>query len=257
MASTITGLETALGLTGTVCFALMLAPQAWYNYRRQSTDGLSASLILVWHLASILYAAYEVSSEESLAAVVWPLASMAGFMLFSCLIEAQFGAYGPRAVPLVAGFLGVCLLTAALTYACSLVLALDPTLREVFGATVPSALLAVGFLPQLYEFLRSWSAEGYAFGVTAFDLVGSAANTGVVFLHTELQLKQRVTAAMPFLVIFFMQVVLLLIVALVIALPRHQLPAEALLPKACSPAEQAPMNDAHPREHGSVSRGTV
>jgi len=44
-----------LGYAAAVAFAFLLAPQIVLNQKRRSTDGLSLSLVLLWHVAALLY----------------------------------------------------------------------------------------------------------------------------------------------------------------------------------------------------------
>ena len=39
--------------------------------------------------------------------------------------------------------------------------------------------------PRFHEFVSSMSIEGYSFGVTFFDVVGSAGNTALYFMREE------------------------------------------------------------------------
>src|SRR4051812_4384172 len=43
---------------GLVCVSLLLVPQAVHNYRRSTTDGMSAAMIVWWLIGSICPAAY-------------------------------------------------------------------------------------------------------------------------------------------------------------------------------------------------------
>ena len=47
----------------------------------------------------------------------------------------------------------------------------------------PSHSFASG--PRFHEFVSSMSIEGYSFGVTFFDVVGSAGNTALYFMREE------------------------------------------------------------------------
>merc|ERR1712060_823253 len=88
------------------------------------------------------------------------------------------------------------------------------------GDLLPSLLLALGFLPQFREFLQSWSVEGYSFGVTFFDVVGSAGNTIKLLASPGASFGTALVDAPPFLVIIAMHGVLLSIVAVIACRPR-------------------------------------
>merc|ERR1712060_487546 len=88
------------------------------------------------------------------------------------------------------------------------------------GDLLPSLLLALGFLPQFREFLQSWSVEGYSFGVTFFDVVGSAGNTIKLMASPGSSFGTALVDALPFLVIIAMHGLLLIIVAVIACRPR-------------------------------------
>jgi len=88
--------------------------------------------------------------------------------------------------------------------------------RFLVGNVLPGILLGVGFIPQFYEFISKWSVEGYSFGVTAFDVVGSTGNTLSLLAVGGEQPAQALLAALPFLSILAMQLVLLMIAALIV-----------------------------------------
>lgn len=173
----------ALGLSGGVgaaCFALLLAPQAFLNARRKTTEGLSLSLVVIWHLGSLLYAASLFASSAS----PWLLASMLSFSGMSSLLEAQVVAYKRSSRP---ALLLPALATVGIGASCLLAWLLGKALASLpaktlhlFGDGVPAVLFALGFLPQLHMFLKTQSVAGYSFGVTVLDVLGSAANVFVV-----------------------------------------------------------------------------
>merc|ERR1712110_1364547 len=70
----------------------MLVPQILLNAKNASTEGLSIGLVLMWHLAAVLSAAFFILQPGSLM----PVCSMACFVLASAILEAQMIAYGSR-----------------------------------------------------------------------------------------------------------------------------------------------------------------
>lgn len=77
------------GYLATCCFALLLVPQIILNQTRQSTDGLSLSLVILWHLAALFYLPYLLFLKEPLPLLLqWIL-----FTVASVIIELQFLAF--------------------------------------------------------------------------------------------------------------------------------------------------------------------
>jgi uncharacterized protein with PQ loop repeat len=46
---------TILGLIGTICWCVQLIPQIYYNWRRKSTDGLPALMMMIWAVCTSLF----------------------------------------------------------------------------------------------------------------------------------------------------------------------------------------------------------
>jgi len=215
-----------------LCFILMLVPQIVLNARKKSTEGLSFGLVGIWHVASILSAAFYVTQPESQMAAC----SMACFSLASAIIEGQMVAYGPllegttrrRQVSVLVGVSVV----ATIASFCSsgavawLILRLSTDAKFLLGDVLPGVLLALGFIPQFYEFISNWSIEGYSFGVTVFDVVGSTGNTLALFATAGVQPAQALVAAAPFLTIIAMHVVLLMIAAVIVCRRAKPLPTD-------------------------------
>jgi uncharacterized protein with PQ loop repeat len=212
---------TFCGIVGSACFALMMVPQAVLNYQRASTVGLSMSLVLLWHGAAVVYVAYTIATRGS----PWLLLSMASFSTLCALIEAQVYAYGrhdstARIIPLAA-LLAVGSLVGALVIGEVLRIWLPQSAQLAIGTVLPAFLFAAGFVPQLASFITTQSIEGYSFTVTAFDVVGSAANSTVILLSQGLAASAWLACA-PFLAIIAMHVVLIGLAGWILLVPRSK-----------------------------------
>merc|ERR1712136_660520 len=113
------------------------------------------------------------------------------------------------------------LLTAALIgILMEMMLTVDSAVTHFLGNIMPTALFGAGFLPQFYEFINSWSVEGFSFGLTAMDITGCACNSVSLFGRTN-PLAKILEAASPFLMILVMQ---LLVVTLALVISRKSVP---------------------------------
>lgn len=234
------------GFIGTVCFILMLVPQIVLNAKNASTEGLSLGLVLSWHLAAALSAAFFTLQPGSLL----PVCSMACFVLTSAIIEAQMIAYSsrlkanssirPRTIIIgtSVAFTAICFCFVGI-FAWGLSL-MSAEWTYLLGNVLPSLLLGLGFLPQFHEFISSWSIEGYSFGVTAFDVVGSIGNTVVLLAPANVQPLHALAAALPFLTIIGMHIVLLSIAAVIVC-TRHRMvsPTASEVWESCADATPA------------------
>jgi len=214
-------LVTCAGIVGAAAFGGMMIPQVIHNHRRSSTAGLSAGLVVLWHLAALLYIAYALAERESL----WVVTSMGCFCATLAVLEAQELTFARN---LERWLWPLALLLSALSVAASA--ALGTLLRTAplsalfaFGTVLPSMLFAAGFFPQFFIFIRRRSIAGYSFLVTFIDVLGSGANTVVIGAQMETRDMFFVSSA-PFITIIGLHVVLLLIAAAVIlskAEPEH------------------------------------
>mmetsp|Transcript_80125 Transcript_80125/g.203865 ORF Transcript_80125/g.203865 Transcript_80125/m.203865 type:complete len:247 (-) Transcript_80125:420-1160(-) len=213
-------LVLVLGITGIVCFMLMMVPQIHKNWRSQSTDGMSLALVVMWHVSAVLSTAYFAASPNNSVAVSL---SFAVFAVCCGVCEAQVVAYRPSRTNeknSCCVVLGVSSLLHAVSAAVACALfaafrAMPADATYVVGLVLPSILLGAGFLPQMYEFISRRSVQGYSFGVTVFDLVGSSANTAVIFAPAGVSTQGALKESAPFLTIIAMHIVLLALAVLI------------------------------------------
>lgn len=207
-------LSDVCGVVGTLGFMLMLLPQVAENARNKSTEGLSMALVFLWHAAAILSAAFFLCSDD-----LFMILSMASFATCCSIIEGQYVGYsskkgpGPNCLILAVSALGVTVSTGIVFLLVMLFKAVPASTTPV-GDITPSFLLGLGFLPQYYTFLSTWSIKGYSFGVTAFDVTASVANT-VVLLGSNMAFAEAAASAAPFLVIICMHAGLVILAAVI------------------------------------------
>ncbi|KAF1968930.1 PQ loop repeat protein [Bimuria novae-zelandiae CBS 107.79] len=61
-----------LGTIGTVCWCVQLIPQIIRNYRTKSTEGLPASMMLLWTLSGVPFSAYAIAQNFNTPLIVQP-----------------------------------------------------------------------------------------------------------------------------------------------------------------------------------------
>mmetsp|Transcript_30589 Transcript_30589/g.57233 ORF Transcript_30589/g.57233 Transcript_30589/m.57233 type:complete len:246 (-) Transcript_30589:202-939(-) len=218
-------LEGSLGTVGAICFALMLVPQVVLNTKRRSTEGLSWGLVVPWHVAGILFVGVTVAAERP----QWFSALSMFSQAFCCgICEVQMVAFRrcekgcQRRLWMSVAYVAVTVVSVALCAgAYAAFLALPATADFIVGDLIPSALIGLGFFPEFWEFISSRSIEGYSFGVTALDVIGSAANAMLFYAREDEPMATRSAHAAPFLTIIVMHVVL---VALAVWVVRHPHP---------------------------------
>lgn len=219
-------LESSFGVVGAICFALMLVPQVVLNTRRRCTQGLSWGLVIPWHVAGILFVGVTVAAENP----QWFSAlSMFSQVFFCGICEVQMIAFRRcekgcrRRLLMSAGYVIITIFSVALCWAAYAgFLVLPHSADFVLGDLIPSALIGLGFFPEFYEFISSMSIEGYSFGVTALDVIGSAANSLLYFVREDEPLSKRFAETAPFLTIIVMHIFLVALAMWVVYHQKHQ-----------------------------------
>lgn len=216
-----------LGYLSAFFLVMLMTPQMWLNYRRGSVEGFSLAMTLLWQCASILQSGYLLSTGAATPLVVtWGLNA---WTFVVC--EAQFLQYrgleacctgedakaeendreggeesdGNRRCHV---FLPAVVL---LTIPCALGIGLFWWIVDVspdwvgvlVGGVVPTVFLALGFLPQIHEIYATSSTEGLSIGITCLDLCGCACGLATVGI-TGFDLS----AAVPFMVLIFFQLIM-------------------------------------------------
>lgn len=213
-------LQALCGGIGTLCFALMLVPQVVLNTRRRSTEGLSWGLVVPWHVAGILFVGVTLAHTQP----SWFSALSMFMQVFCCgICEVQMYFFHRvekgchRRLLMTAAYTVLTALSCLACAGCYLFfITTGDQLDFILGELAPSILIGLGFFPEFHEFVSSMSIEGYSFGVTFFDVVGSAGNAALYFMREEEPWSERVSEAAPFLTIIFMHVILLILAAWVV-----------------------------------------
>ncbi|KAK9465854.1 PQ loop repeat-domain-containing protein [Lipomyces arxii] len=102
-------ISTLLGTMGTVLLCVQLIPQIYTNYRRKSTEGLTAAMFILWASAGMLFGIYFIVQRTSVALMV----QAEIFSFLSLVTVCQCLCYGNKYSLLKAST--VCLLVAMLS----------------------------------------------------------------------------------------------------------------------------------------------
>ncbi|KAF8477214.1 PQ loop repeat-domain-containing protein [Kalaharituber pfeilii] len=54
---------SVLATIGTICWCIQLIPQIWYNWRRRSTDGLPAVMMVIWAVSGMPFGIYAIIQD--------------------------------------------------------------------------------------------------------------------------------------------------------------------------------------------------
>ncbi|KAJ5149253.1 PQ loop repeat protein [Penicillium atrosanguineum] len=170
----VTVASNVLGTIGTVLWCIQLIPQIWYNWRRKTTDGFPAIMMLLWATCSVPMGAYLVLQKVSIPLQIQP--QMFGF--FSLVNWGQILYYNQSVFYLLFETLVLWLTlqrSSALVVFCCLggveaLLILTLRIPYERGVTWPdlvvgivaAILLVAGMLPPYFEL---WKRDGRVIGI--------------------------------------------------------------------------------------------
>ncbi|EED17598.1 PQ loop repeat protein [Talaromyces stipitatus ATCC 10500] len=153
-----------LGTIGTVFWCIQLVPQIWHNWRYKKTDGLPASMMLLWALCSVPFGVYMIVQNVNIPLQIQPqIFGFFGFVSWGQILHYHDG-YSQLKVSLLV--IGSCILAGGIE--ALLILTLRIPYRKgitwpdlIFGV-IAAIMLASGFVP-LYS--EVWKRRGRVVGV--------------------------------------------------------------------------------------------
>ena len=201
--------------------ALML-PQAWLNYQKQSTQGLSTAMLLSFLIASIIPSAYYVYQSEPVALTL----SWFGFAIVGIFVLCQVPYYAPTSdidaaggserqqlmrrrrqfVCHFAAYVLTCGLSCVFFYFVFIVTGPSASfswLPSALGYLFPTVLTVCGYLLQLRLIVATKDSSGISPGFMALDVL--ACSCSVVSIALD---QWDGAAVAPFFVIISCQCVL-------------------------------------------------
>ena len=202
---------------------ILLSPQAYLNYQRQSTEGLSTALLVAFLAASIIPAAYYVFQSEPVALTI----SWFGFIVLGIFVLCQVPYYAPLADDKAAvresaqqrlskrrreftwhfvAYNVVSGLCCGFFYCLFVVSAPSASfswLPSAIGYILPNVLTVLGYLLQLRLIVAKKDASGISVGFMALDV--AACGCSVLSIAFD---QWDGAAVAPFFVIMSCQLVL-------------------------------------------------
>ncbi|RAO68778.1 uncharacterized protein BHQ10_004790 [Talaromyces amestolkiae] len=153
-----------LGTIGTVFWCIQLVPQIWHNWRHKKTDGLPASMMLLWAVCSVPFGVYMILQNVNIPLQIQPqIFGFFGFVSWGQILYYHHGHSRLKATLLV---IGSCLLCAGLEVMFILTLRIPYrkgiTWPDLIFGVIAAIMLAVGFVPLYFEV---WKRRGRVAGV--------------------------------------------------------------------------------------------
>ncbi|KAF1943846.1 PQ loop repeat protein [Clathrospora elynae] len=177
-----------LGTIGTVCWCVQLAPQIWRNYRTKSTEGLPASMMLIWSMSAVPFGVYAISQQFNIPLIVQPqcFCVLCGVSWAQCLV------YGRKWRTWTASLLLFALLVVFAALETGLTFAVRPAYSN--GISWPVLLIGIvafitlisGYLPIPFELLkRRGRVVGIDFVFLSIDWCGAFFSLMALVAQTE------------------------------------------------------------------------
>ena len=223
MASTSEVWSQLLSWVSLVLTFLLLTPQAYQNYQKQSTQGLSTAMIQAFVMGSIIPAAYYIYQDEPVALTL----SWFGFVVVGIFVLCQVPYYAPPPTDSkatagsgelqlarrrrqfcyhFAAYILFCTLCCVFFYFVYIVSGPSSAfswLPSAIGYVFPTILTVFGYLLQLRLILVTKDASGISPGFMVLDWLACGVSIASIALD-----KWDGAAAAPFIVIISCQIVM-------------------------------------------------
>lgn len=171
-----------------IFWSFQLAPQAWDNWKRQSTEGLSSLMMLFWTFGSLATAIYNIGDNVGGSYSVLFSLQPNLFMIFSVICWTQTVCHqsGNTKAGIAAGVaLTIILLVCEVVGSIYLIKSNCGNAPYVALGSLSLVFFAVGFVPQYWQIYSARKVEGISLVFLAIDMTGS------IFSITSLALQDH------------------------------------------------------------------
>ncbi|KAI9482194.1 PQ loop repeat-domain-containing protein [Coemansia mojavensis] len=196
----------AFAWLGLIFWSFQLAPQAWQNYRRKSTEGVSVIMLYLWFIGNMLYGAYAVADDLYFGLIIQP--QLFAFFTLVNILQVYWYAYRWKKRVFIAG-LALCVAYAGLHIgfwkADERAVLNHSDGAVTFLGVLPAIFIAVGFFPEFYVCVKEQSVEMSNFFIMLDILGGVFSTISLAFDHTF-----DYVASITYLVVVLLDIVLAL-----------------------------------------------
>lgn len=159
-----------------IFWSFQLAPQAWDNWKRQSTEGLSSLMMLSWTFGSLATAIYNIGDKVGGSYSALFIIQPNLFMVFSvtCWAQTICHQWNSTKTGLAAGAgLAIILLICEVVGSVYLLRSDDKDGPLIALGSLSLVFFAAGFLPQYWQIYQARKVEGISLLFLAIDMTGS------------------------------------------------------------------------------------
>ena len=157
-------------------WSFQLAPQAYTNWKAQSTEGLSSIMVLCWTLGSLATAIYcigfNVGGVESPIFIAQPNL----FMLFSIICWSQCIVHSYQSYTIgIASGVGLLVISLIIEVVGGYYMLQNPTKSsKIVLGCLTLIFFAIGYIPQFKQIYDERRVSGLSLIFLAFDMLGAA-----------------------------------------------------------------------------------
>ncbi|KAL5333696.1 PQ loop repeat-domain-containing protein [Aspergillus crustosus] len=175
-----------LGTTGAVCWSIQLLPQIFINYRRHSTEGLQASMMMLWAIAGVPLGVYNIVEELNVAlrvqAQVLTFLSLATWA--QCLYYGKKYSIAKCATAVVSLLVLLGGIETGLIFALRVAKDRNVDWPMILMAVLSACFLAAGVLRHYWDIYVHRTVRGISFIFVGIDAAGDLFSLiSVVFEH--------------------------------------------------------------------------
>ncbi|ORX47207.1 hypothetical protein DM01DRAFT_1327221 [Hesseltinella vesiculosa] len=172
-------IEQVFGYFGLVLWSFQMAPQAYKNYKKKSTDGVSPWMMLIWVLAGVILGNYNIGLGVAIPLIVQP--QLFTLITLICLVQELYYGRGwswqRSCVAFAVSIVLAGALEAGLVFAFRRA-ALDDNQHAIqFFGVLPVVLILLGFMPQYMEIIYHRRVLGISHVFLFMDFFGSVFST--------------------------------------------------------------------------------
>ncbi|KAL1971045.1 hypothetical protein VTN77DRAFT_2879 [Rasamsonia byssochlamydoides] len=153
-----------LGTIGTVFWCIQLVPQIWHNWRHKKTDGLPASMMLLWAGCAIPFGIYMILQKVNIPLQIQP--QLFGFFSFVSWGQILYYNHNYHLLKVTALVIGAAALSGGIEALFILTLRIPYnkgiTWPALLFGIIASIMVVLGLIPPYFEL---WKRDGRVIGI--------------------------------------------------------------------------------------------
>lgn len=165
-----------LGTIGTVLWCIQLIPQIWHNWKYKKTEGLPASMMLLWVSSAVPFGIYMILQRVNIPLQIQP--QLFGFLTLVSWGQVLLYSHNYSLVKVIMVVAGVCLLCGSTEALFILTLRIPydkgVTWPALLIGVIAAILLVLGLIPPYFElWKRDGRVVGFSWVFLSIDCLGA------------------------------------------------------------------------------------